>query len=746
MKIEEPLPDAVSHVVQFLERRGIWFELSRNQPARSCRDAARKRHRLGHVGIPLRDEMKSFFGSYQDRDGTERLVIAHCRADRRLDLDAVATVLKATAPPARLGVDELRKIGSAYGLVNPFETWDPNAMDGRFLEPHAGVRQVFDEDLLVPLGTPGTVMTNAGDLTWAVELRADELRNRLDARQTVHGPISEPDPTAPRRPPFLGKRRAIAIVTGNGPEYGIALWSGVIEDVRKLLGAMNVGDSSKPPVRVDSLPELGMTMELDGRGEQVWAALAPVIERLCDEDVALLAVACNITPYFADRIRSICEPRGVEFMSMPEVVASWLEASEVTEVSVVGVPFVTDFESGLSSYELPFKPFTVEPLGDRAPEQLTELAYHVKQEGPSESALNKLRAILRGVKSTHVILALNELSLLLATQKRAGRSGKVLVDPLSLYSEALARRWLGLPFPSCTIQWDVMMCALSSAGGLELPNEDCALLGRAVVQQGTDGTSNALVRTHHEILGGDAGAQAAWVVVADGMGGQAAGADASRTLVDRIRDAMDCADDDSISRLLVEVHEELTAAGADDIEGARGTTVAGLAISAAGGCGEPLAAVAFSAGDCLALQVRRQDGEAVVGWAHDGVLPHVGWGFGGGRSARFYVEQLPALETNAYFLLCSDGFPKRLGLLPDRDVPALLSRHPALTDVWKELTAGTVSEHHLRRLVTRLHEAAGTAGPDDGRLDDVTIVLVQLQRQDAPSLAPVPARPGVPRA
>ncbi len=72
----------------------------------------------------------------------------------------------------------------------------------------------------------------------------------------------------------------------------------------------------------------------------------------------------------------------------------------------------------------------------------------VKKEGATEAGLNRLRDILSTeVDSTYVVLALTELSLLLAHQRRKSRSGKVLVDPLELYAEALACRFLSLPFP-----------------------------------------------------------------------------------------------------------------------------------------------------------------------------------------------------------------------------------------------------------------------------------------------------------
>ena len=77
---------------------------------------------------------------------------------------------------------------------------------------------------------------------------------------------------------------------------------------------------------------------------------------------------------------------------------------------------------------------------------MRELAYAVKAEGPNHPLLSKLRDILnRYVTSKHVVLGLTELSLLVELQKSAGKSGKVLIDPMNLYADALVRDYLGLP-------------------------------------------------------------------------------------------------------------------------------------------------------------------------------------------------------------------------------------------------------------------------------------------------------------
>ena len=66
-----------------------------------------------------------------------------------------------------------------YGIVNPF------ALDMHFLSSE--LIQIFDRSLMEERQAPYTMMTNAGDLTWAVEFKPEELINAIDNRKpTIH--------------------------------------------------------------------------------------------------------------------------------------------------------------------------------------------------------------------------------------------------------------------------------------------------------------------------------------------------------------------------------------------------------------------------------------------------------------------------------------------------------------------------------------------------------------------------------
>ncbi len=395
------------------------------------------------TGIPLWDELKSFFGELRRRDGRKQYVVLHCRGDRLLDLERAAAVVGGT--PQRLIGPALEGIGMAYGLVSPFEPWE---LDGQLLA--APVLQVFDRDLLQPVGVPGTVMTNAGDLTWSVEIYPTDLANALD--HTAMDDISIHDPEERPRPPWATKPTNIGIITGNGPESGMLLWRMVNETVREHLGRDARGDVVMPRVLVRSLPELGLTMELDRRHRFVWPALRNAAAELCRDGAGVLAIACNTTPYFTPELRQIVSEYGASFLSMPEVVGGWLRDNHVADAALVGVKTVADL-GPWSPYREPLEGIEIEIPDESTMARIHELAYAVKAKGARHTGLNQLRTILNTeVRSKVVILALTEISLLLELQKRNQRSDRLIVDTMRLYADAIAGAYLGQPVaPSYSI-------------------------------------------------------------------------------------------------------------------------------------------------------------------------------------------------------------------------------------------------------------------------------------------------------
>jgi len=303
------------------------------------------------------------------------------------------------------------------------------------------VLQVFDRDLLSPIGVPGTVMTNAGDLTWSVEMHAAELESALD--HTLIADVSRPDPREASRPKWAAAPSTFGIVTGNGPESGMLLWRAINRLVREALGTASRGDFAMPRVIVQSLPELGLTMELDRRHEAVWPTLRQTTAELCRDGANVIAIACNTTPHFGAELQGICAEYGARFVSMPEVVGSWLHRHGVDQIALLGVKTVAEL-GPWSPYREPLAGIEVEIPDDRTMERLHGLAYEVKAVGPSHAGLDRLRRILKNqISADVVVLALTELSLLLEIQKSPQRSDRLMVDAIELYAAALAAEHLG---------------------------------------------------------------------------------------------------------------------------------------------------------------------------------------------------------------------------------------------------------------------------------------------------------------
>lgn len=436
----ESVPSQVLAARCFLQRLGVWHQFSRNAPALSCRDAANKRYRLGHIGIPLCDELKSFLGRFENSAGITHHVAVHCRGDCELDLTNLSAIVGARGAVTRLSARELEELGMAYGLVTPFAAYE---LDAALLS--LPILHVWDEDVLRPSAPPGTMVTNAGHHTWAVEFVPREFIRRVESETTnriVIGRFSRRESDAPARPLDRPRGCKIAILTGNAPESGIRLWSLMNERIRLRLGTRCHGDVSMPSVDVFSLPELGLTMELDQREAFVWPIIEAAACRALEAGAAFLALACHTSHYFTPQLRELCEARGSEFISMPEVVGAWVQQQGLSRIGIIGIRFVAELGKW-SAYRAALGDAMVEiPSGDRL-EEIAALAYRVKTEGVTSAGITRLRDLIRtSVDCDTIVLALTELSLLMDQLRLKGRGRKILIDPIELYADALAARFV----------------------------------------------------------------------------------------------------------------------------------------------------------------------------------------------------------------------------------------------------------------------------------------------------------------
>lgn len=428
----EQVPSAVMNCAVRLEQLGIWHQFSRNRLAMSCSDAAQKRNRLGHTGIPLWDELKSYLGGYDDVAGRHRHFLAHCRGDRELDFAKVEIALGARGEIRRLDSDTTAALGTTYGLVNPFTVGDE-------------VVQIFDYELRHSLGVPGTVMTNAGDHTWAVEFDPAEFVVRQSGARWAD--IVLPQNETDRRRWGVRDPETIGILTGNPCDSGLDLCAAINTHIRQLLGRNSLGDVSMARIVLVSTPQIGISMEMDRREGPLRKALMAAVDELCDLGAKIIAHPAHTTHYFAHDIAERARQRHARFVSMVDATANRLRQSGIQEIALLGTRYVTDFQDQWSVYRDALADFIVHSPTPEGWKKIHDLGYEVQQNGATAAAFNWMRDLLRNeVPATcrHVVLAMTEFSPVLRQLKQRGRQGKVLIDPIDLYADVVAREYLGL--------------------------------------------------------------------------------------------------------------------------------------------------------------------------------------------------------------------------------------------------------------------------------------------------------------
>jgi aspartate/glutamate racemase len=433
----EAIPQSVQYCASKLRELGIWHIFSRNSPATSCQDAARKRNRLGHQGIPLWDELKSFLGEYHDQQGTRRIFLAHCRGDRKLDHDKLRSALEFAGEIRRVSLMNEERLWEAhhasYGTVNPLMSVGAEI-------------QVFDYELQGTIGVPRTVMTNAGDHTWGVEFDPAELVFKLQGARWAD--IVQPD--AEESPRFFwGVRepQAIGILTGNPCDAGLDLCDAINKHLRRLLGRDSLGDVSMPKIIILSVPDIGISMEMDKREDPLRKALLSAVDELSGAGAKLIVHPAHTTHYFASDIAARASDKGARFLSMVDSTVVKLRSSGVKEIALLGTKYVTDFDNKWSVYAHVFADMTVHLPSPEGWKKILDLGYEVQQRGPTPLCFNWMRDLLREEvpqSCDHVVLAMTEFSPILRHLKARGRQGKILIDPVDIYGEAIAREYLGM--------------------------------------------------------------------------------------------------------------------------------------------------------------------------------------------------------------------------------------------------------------------------------------------------------------
>lgn len=408
--------------LSFLQRHRIWHVVTTNLPSESCPDAANKRNRLGHTGIPLSDELKTHVAAYNTEAG-RKYVAVHCRGHQLRDDAKIDAVVGHST--CRVDADELEsEFGLRYGMVNPVSF-------AHFPE----VLQIFDPSVFERFFPPYTMMTNIGDLETAIEFHPDELMNSLPSAL-----VADVVTSGSQKYP---EQQCIGILTGNSAESGMELWQLMNNQIREAKDVQCRGDTDFPRVIVESMPEMGLSMELALREAEVRDVVTASVRRLCRDGATAVAIACNTTQYFSDSVKEVCSDYGATFVSLVDETAAELHRRNVTELDLLGIGAVADFEKW-SDFRRLANDFTIYLPSTRQIDAITRLGYEVKKKGGGEpKVINQLRDIVSsGIQTNTILIALTELSLVMKTQKKRGNSERVYIDTLEVLSRSLANVYL----------------------------------------------------------------------------------------------------------------------------------------------------------------------------------------------------------------------------------------------------------------------------------------------------------------
>jgi aspartate/glutamate racemase len=447
-------------------------------PAHGCRQAARVRDRLGsggHGGIPLWAELKSVAGVAVPDDGSAFIPFAaHTRANTTIDWPALLRALD--LDPARAAVRSFVDDDAEYadhplaeivretrlrwrGLINPF-TVDLALSDYEDVDlTLSEIVQIFDSSVTEFGGLPDTLMTNVGDRLTAMEVAPRDL---VCAVRQLSGTVTVTDVAVPcpiwrgeagdyqkdfflRVPPPTGPR--VGILTGNGPESGVALLSAFVAAVRAPYQG-GVPDVFMPEIVLHSTPGLGLSMELVAREREVEQQVTRGVSELLLAGCKLITVACNTTIYFEPALRTLCESRGARFVSIaeatvPAVVRALQKTDGGSAVGLIGIGSVIDLHGGFSGYSEWFAEagLTVRTCAADA------FAFAIKNRPGVGSRVSEFAKLVTALPedTAVVVLALTEASLVYADYepRKQGRGDeRIYVDGLRELGKYLAFEFL----------------------------------------------------------------------------------------------------------------------------------------------------------------------------------------------------------------------------------------------------------------------------------------------------------------
>lgn len=232
--------------------------------------------------------------------------------------------------------------------------------------------------------------------------------------------------------PTGAARSRIGIITGSGPEAGVDLWTKVLRANRELLGSDYRGDLDAPEVVIFSVPELGLSMELERNDAVVWQAMQRTATHVAAH-VDYYGIACNTLNHYADKLADLRLP--ARLVSVADVVIDYLAANGIGRLALLGARPVMDL-GPWSAYRTLREHAEIELPADL--DELHRIIYAVKERGGDQADIAAdFARVLAGLKSEVALLACTELPLIAGTF-----ASPRTVDVTDLLAMALAKRSL----------------------------------------------------------------------------------------------------------------------------------------------------------------------------------------------------------------------------------------------------------------------------------------------------------------
>lgn len=237
----------------------------------------------------------------------------------------------------------------------------------------------------------------------------------------------------------VGRRRLnkgrIGIISGSGPEAGIDLWKKILDVNKKQLGKRFHGDLEAPEVCVDSIPELGLSMDLERNEKLVWSFLKATAQDLAKR-TDLFCIACHTLHYYSDDIIKLGLPS--RYVSMVDSVTKYIRDNGISKLAILGARNIMELGKW-SAYSALHSLVEVERPRNRIA-QTHKLILQIKRLGPEASTVrNGLRTLVSELESETVLLACTELSMV-----DVEVPGKHLIDPTLLLANDVIRLSLSM--------------------------------------------------------------------------------------------------------------------------------------------------------------------------------------------------------------------------------------------------------------------------------------------------------------